>query len=478
MRSNLVSLQGTVDLLNRTQERLSTGKKVNTALDNPLNYFTAKALNSRASDLAAYKDGMSEAVQTIKAANTGISAIEGLLAQAKAVAATAKAGVAGGAGTWSNVSVDLEGSLASGQTITAGTKTFTAVSTDVQQTITFATVTAGTQIVLNGVTYTATSAATAALTSSDNYFSMAGADDADANDFLAKINTRLGYTAGATTAGVIYLNLATSGLGAVTSSQTGAIVGTVVAHLGTTASSTGISGDEFYIGGSDTQDISNLAAKINAAGELKASVNDTHINILSGTVTLTSNTVTSAATGFTVEAFQATSDRASYAEQFNSIMNQLDLVATDSGYKGINFLAKDNTLDVEFGATSSDKITLNGFDASAAALLAKASGLETAENDWATNADVDVDIAGLAAATATLKTKSSDLSSGLSIINTRQDWVKGMVNTLTEGSDKLTLADMNEEGANMLMLQTRQSLGTTALSLSAQAAQSVLRLFA
>ena len=92
MRSNLVSLQGTVDLLNRTQERLSTGKKVNTALDNPLNYLTAKALNSRAADLAGYKDGMSEAVQTIKAANTGISAIEGLLAQAKAVAATAKAG--------------------------------------------------------------------------------------------------------------------------------------------------------------------------------------------------------------------------------------------------------------------------------------------------------------------------------------------------------------------------------------------------
>ena len=105
-------------------------------------------------------------------------------------------------------------------------------------------------------------------------------------------------------------------------------------------------------------------------------------------------------------------------------------------------------------------------------------GRKTAENSWATNANVDVDIAGLTSATATLKTETSRLSSGLSIINTRQDWVKGMVNTLTEGSDKLTLADMNEEGANMLMLQTRQTLGTTALSLSAQAAQSVLRLFA
>ena len=104
---------GTVDLLNRTQERLSTGKKVNTALDNSLNFFTAKDINSRAADLAGYKDGMSEAVQTIKAANAGISAIEGLLAQAKAVAATAKAGVAG---TVNSITVDLA-SVTNGQTI-------------------------------------------------------------------------------------------------------------------------------------------------------------------------------------------------------------------------------------------------------------------------------------------------------------------------------------------------------------------------
>ena len=141
MRSNLVSLQGTVDLLNRTQERLSTGKKVNTALDNPLNYFTAKALNSRASDLAGYKDGMSEAVQTIKAANTGISAIEGLLAQAKAVAATAKAGVSKQS---SSITVDLA-AVTAGQTITIGTQTFTAVASDnwAQKSINFAAITDG-----------------------------------------------------------------------------------------------------------------------------------------------------------------------------------------------------------------------------------------------------------------------------------------------------------------------------------------------
>ena len=78
---------------------------------------------------------------------------------------------------------------------------------------------------------------------------------------------------------------------------------------------------------------------------------------------------------------------------------------------------------------------------------------------------------------ATLRTESKNLSSNLAIVNTRLEFTIQMINTLTGGADKLTLADMNEEGANMLMLQTRQSLGTTALSLSSQAAQSVLRLF-
>ena len=63
------------------------------------------------------------------------------------------------------------------------------------------------------------------------------------------------------------------------------------------------------------------------------------------------------------------------------------------------------------------------------------------------------------------------------IITTRDSFTQGMINVLTEGATNLTAADTNEEGANMLMLQVRQSLGTTALSLSAQAAQSVLRLF-
>jgi flagellin-like hook-associated protein FlgL len=89
MRNNLVSLQGTVDLLNRTQERLASGRSVNSPLDNATNYFVAKSHSDRASDLSVRKDGMGEAIQTVKSANEGISAITDLIASAKGIAQSA-----------------------------------------------------------------------------------------------------------------------------------------------------------------------------------------------------------------------------------------------------------------------------------------------------------------------------------------------------------------------------------------------------
>ena len=80
-------------------------------------------------------------------------------------------------------------------------------------------------------------------------------------------------------------------------------------------------------------------------------------------------------------------------------------------------------------------------------------------------------------AISTLRSNTQTLAANLNIITTRQSFTDSMINTLQTGADNLTLADMNEEGANMLMLQTRQSLGTTSLSMSSQAAQSVLKLF-
>ena len=85
VRQNLLSLQSTADLLSTTQSRLSTGKKVNTALDNPTNFFTAAALDSRASDISNLLDGIGNGVQVLQAANAGITSLQKLVDSAKSV---------------------------------------------------------------------------------------------------------------------------------------------------------------------------------------------------------------------------------------------------------------------------------------------------------------------------------------------------------------------------------------------------------
>src|SRR3990170_3364846 len=86
VRQNLLALQSTADLLATTQSRLSTGKKVNTALDNPTNYFTAAGLDNRASDINNLLDGIGNGVQVLQAANTGLTSLQKLVDTAKSIA--------------------------------------------------------------------------------------------------------------------------------------------------------------------------------------------------------------------------------------------------------------------------------------------------------------------------------------------------------------------------------------------------------
>ena len=108
VRQNLLSLQSTADLLATTQNRLSTGKKVNTALDNPTNYFTAASLDNRASDINNLLDGIGNGVQVLQAANTGITSLQKLVDSAKSVATQALQATVGYS-TKSSVNVTING---------------------------------------------------------------------------------------------------------------------------------------------------------------------------------------------------------------------------------------------------------------------------------------------------------------------------------------------------------------------------------
>ena len=331
MRSNLLSLQQTQSLMDTTQERLSTGKKVNSAIDNPSSYYTAQSLTNRASDLSSLLDSMGQAVQTIQAANEGIEAITEFASQAKAIANSAN----------------------------------------------------------------------------------------------------------------------------------------------------------------DTSDVDSIE---------------------------------------------------NYMKQFDEILEQIDGIAKDSGYKGVNLLEKDQELKVVFNEDRSSSLTVKGDDASSAGL-----GLEASDGKWATKTpktateyttnlkknagdfvykdgkvyevakaidgtttqhsfdalvadgslvateytttdgsfnEVSIDkdaisksITQVEDAVSKLRNMASVFGNNYSIVENREEFTENLINVLEEGADKLTLADMNEESANMLALQTRQQLAINSLSLASQAAQSVLSLF-
>jgi len=271
MRANLYSLQQTSYLMELTQKRMATGKRVQTAIDDPIAFFTARGHEQRAGDLAVRKDEMSESVQLLKAADTGINSILNLIANAKSLAQSA----------------------------------------------------------------------------------------------------------------------------------------------------------------------------------------------LSGETTSAINTLNA---------------------QYTEVLSQIDDIAADSNYKGVNLLDDTSvTHEVKFDETGDSKLTITGFDAEA--LGATLSLMTFADNDWvstggtADKSQINSAISRMDDAVIALRTEASKLATNLSIITSRQDFTQNMMNTLKDGAANLVNADMNEEGANMLMLQTRQALGTTSLSLAAQAAQSVLRLF-
>ena len=261
VRSNLLNLQTTESLIQQTQVRLATGKKVNSALDNPTNFFTAQSLNNRAGDLSTLLDSMSNAVKTLQAADNGISAITKLVQSAQALARQAQ------------------------QTTDA-------------------------------------------------------------------------------------------------------------------------------------------------------------------------------------------TERATLATQFDDTLTQIDALAADSGFNGKNLINGDD-LDVVFNEDGSSTMTITGADLTTGGDI----DIAGAVGSWALDANIQISLDEATTALATLRTQSKAFGSTLSTVQARQDFTKQMINTLTTGADNLTLADSNEEGANLLALQTRQQLSTTALSLAVQSDRNVLRLF-
>jgi hypothetical protein len=208
-----------------------------------------------------------------------------------------------------------------------------------------------------------------------------------------------------------------------------------------------------------------VVASTSVQNTLVIAASDAGVTTAIGSVTGTYQGTLNSVTG-------SNAQRTSLQSDYNAILTQIDQLVKDTGYSGINLLNGDS-LKVVFNETGTSSLTITGVKYDATGLgLSQVTG-----TNFQSDSFIDTTIGSLDGALSTLRTQASKFGSNLTSVQTRQEFTNNMVNTLQTGADNLVLADTNEEGANLLALQTRQQLSSTALSLSAQADQAVLRLF-
>lgn len=428
VRAAVSSLSSVKAESSATQYRLATGRKVNSAIDSPVNFFTAAGLNDRAAQLTNNLDGIGNGIKTITAASNGIDAITKLVTSLQSTIKQAQADAAAN----------------------RPTKAGTALSTAAEASAT------GKSIKDTTLDKVVTGAAAAAATSSS--VGSLGLDT------TTNTNTALSITAGNTT----YTAALTTGF--------------TVRDLVNEINKSGIA----------TASVDD-SGKLNVTG---TGSNTLKIGLGSGTsaATAVTNAQSASPNGNTLVGLGATdysvgisatgnsTVRSNLVNQFNDLTSQIDQLAKDSGYNGKNLLTGDK-LSVIFNektGASQSKLDVQGQTITSANL-----GIGQAVSGSATAGQFNIqDDASLATAADTLtsaltslRSTSSSLGASLSTVQTRQDFTKNLADTLNAGADDLVAADTNKEAANLLSLQTRQQLSQTALSLSNQADQAILRLF-
>ncbi len=495
VRQNLLSLQSTAELLSTTQTRLATGKKVNTALDNPTNYFTAAGLDARASDINNLLDSIGNGVQVLQAANTGITSLQKLVDTAKSIANQALQ-TPSGYSTKSEASATIAGATADnllGGTTTAATNAVTTGTVDLSggvdasggaiaftingETVTLTT-TGGTAGVwsLNDIIDEINNTANVGVTASDDgsgHLRLTSTGTAGSTDSI---------TLGGTTAGVFGASpTVTAGTDA---STTGGLSGTTLSIAASADGAIPAVTINFGTGGGQVSSLdqlnaaladSNMTASINSSGKITLTTTNDHasstIGALSGTATGAGLFSAGAGSSPVVDA-NSQNSRANLIAQYNKVIEQIRTTAQDASFNGVNLLNGDQ-LKLVFNETGKSTLEIQGvvFDPDGLGLGDLAKGTDFLDNSN-TNAILDK----LNNASSMLRSQASAFGSNLSVVQIRQDFNKNLINVLQTGSANLTLADTNEEAANSQALSTRQSIAVSALALANQSQQSVLQL--
>ena len=365
IRQNLLSLQQTSANLTTTQEQLATGKKVNSAADNPSSYFTSQNLTNNANSLSALLDQIGQGQQTINAATDGLTGISSLLQQA----------------------------LATVQQAQQASPTTAASTTG---TVALTTVNAGGNLVLN----VGASSYTVSITASESISAIE-----------ANIN-------------------GTTGLG-----STGA-----------------------------------LTATDDGSGHLVLTANSA-----SSSVTVVSSAEATALGLSSTPVYGQSATRSTLQTNYNGLLTQINQLAGDATYNGVNLLSGDN-LTIDFNQNGSSALAIQGVNFNAAGLsLSSIAG--TGAGSFQNNGTLTGTITSLNAAIAQVQSQTETFGTNSGVIGTRQTFTTSLINTLQTGAANLVAVDQNAASADLLTEQTQQQLEISALSIANQANQSVLKLF-
>ncbi len=606
MRSNLLSLQNIARQQDIVQNRLATGLKVSSAIDNPSSYYTASSLNNRAADLTALLDAMSQGVQTIKAASEAIDSGTKFLEQAKAVANTARDSAAdvfavvttesellAAVNSQKHGIIVIDGNitlstnqnlvLAQGQSLVGSSyfggtnhsslhfdfqdETFSGISAGNGSLISDLAITLSTNsksFENNGVIQVRENSQNVILRNLDISFEVVDHTDNLSKPFAGiaapgssvaielqgQINIRdnspLNINDGNNKNSVFIRGIEggktgdnaqiTLGADTVFNYTSNAMYGhgfthcdilmkdNAIANISTNGfnsqafamcnltleNSSAVNFDGIFTGylfEKTNIDIKSAGVVINARTNNPDSlyVTANTLSAAAGATFITANGIFRADTnlsglflnqdngfnpppGFNqvsavapplpditaaMDEFKQIDNpqrsENKYAARYEEILSQYDSLIRDAAYKGINLLDRQD-LKINFNEDRSSQINIKGVSADRRSL-----GLSAAE--WFGTAAIDQTLLELENAINTLRSFASEFGNYYSIVTTRQDFTENLINVLEEGADKLTLADMNQESANMLALQTSQQLAVNSLSLASQASQSILRLF-
>jgi flagellin-like hook-associated protein FlgL len=378
VRSSLLSLQSTTDLINRTQSRLSTGLKVSSVVDDPVAFFQAKTLTDRAFDFTEKKDGIDQGVSTVTAALDGLDAVESLVRQLKGIAQSLKS--------------------ATGSTFTDYVSQF--------------------------------------------------------NDLRSQIDL---LTADATYQGTNLIN----GTGQTLSTEFSDISTSKLDVASVDVTSSGLS-------------LSDVTSTSTAAGTTEFSYDAAAATTIAASATVSVSLVSQDNITVTTSNAQTFSYGTVTGITFSLTAGASSVTLTGGTTYTLKFLSSTYGSTTLSGTTFSIGLSaLTGNDGSASLSAVT----QTTYVEQGNSTSIDTVINSLSTALTTLRSTASSLGSNVALLQTRLDFTQTYVNTLTEGGSKLTLADINEEGANLLALQTRQQLGIQSLSFAGQAEQSVLGLF-